>query len=152
MDRQTEGPTDKQTVGQIDGRMDRQTLFITYHTEDKSKHDFLGGGVVLGHVRTQENIEDQGQNWETLEIGIRVPREQHRMAKRHGAVFTALHFLCKLRVSPINRVTRRLEEEIYQIFQRIAQKVTKSKKAKISTIKLNFKAQNISTIKPLLKP
>ncbi len=39
----------------------------------------------------------------------------------------------------------------YQIFQRIAQKVAKSKKAKISTIKLTLKTQNIY-IKPLLKP
>ncbi len=39
----------------------------------------------------------------------------------------------------------------YQIFQRIAQKVAKSKKAKISTTKLNFKTQNIY-IKLLLKP
>jgi Golgi nucleoside diphosphatase len=37
-----------------------------------------------------------------------------------------------------------------QIFQRIAQKVAKSKKAQISTTKLNLKAQNIY-IKPLLK-
>jgi hypothetical protein len=37
-----------------------------------------------------------------------------------------------------------------QIFQRIAQKVAKSKKAKISTTKLNLKTQNIY-IKPLLK-
>jgi hypothetical protein len=35
--------------------------------------------------------------------------------------------------------------------KKIAQKVTKSKKAKIYTTKLNFKAQNIYN-KPLLKP
>jgi hypothetical protein len=46
--------------------------------------------------------------------------------------------------------TRRLEK-ICQIFQRMAFKVAKSKKAKISTTKLNFKARNIY-IKPLLKP
>jgi hypothetical protein len=40
---------------------------------------------------------------------------------------------------------------ICPIFQKIAQKVSKSKKAKISTTKLNLKAQNIY-IKPLLKP
>jgi hypothetical protein len=38
-----------------------------------------------------------------------------------------------------------------QIFQKIAQKVAKSKKAKISTTKLNLKDQNIYN-KPLLKP
>ncbi len=37
------------------------------------------------------------------------------------------------------------------IFQKIAEKVAKSKKAKISTTKLNLKTQNIY-IKPLLKP
>ncbi len=37
-----------------------------------------------------------------------------------------------------------------QIFQRIDQKVTKSRKVKISTAKLNLKVQNIY-IKPLLK-
>ncbi len=41
-------------------------------------------------------------------------------------------------------------KKICQIFQRIAQKVAKSKKAKISTTKLNLKTQNIY-IKPLLK-
>ncbi len=46
------------------------------------------------------------------------------------------------------RVTRRLGKNC-QIFQRIDQKVAKSKKAKISTTKLNLKAQYI---KPLLKP
>jgi len=49
----------------------------------------------------------------------------------------------------LSRVTRRLEK--FQIFQRIAQKVAKSKKAKISTTKLNLKAQ-IIYIKLLLKP
>jgi hypothetical protein len=48
------------------------------------------------------------------------------------------------------RVTKRLEKNC-QIFQRKAQKFAKSKKAKISATKLNFKAQNIY-IKPLLKP
>jgi hypothetical protein len=47
-------------------------------------------------------------------------------------------------------VTRRLEK--YSIlFQKIAQKVAKSKKAKISTTKLNLKARNIYN-EPLLKP
>jgi hypothetical protein len=41
---------------------------------------------------------------------------------------------------PRSRVTRRLEKNS-QIFQKIAQKVDKSKKAKISTTKLNLKAQ-----------
>ncbi len=45
-----------------------------------------------------------------------------------------------------DRVTRRLEKKC-QVFQRIAQKVVKSKKAKISTAKLNLKTQNIY-IKP----
>ncbi len=44
-----------------------------------------------------------------------------------------------------------IRKENCQIFQRIAQKVAKSKKAKISTTKLNLKIQNIY-IKPLLKP
>ncbi len=47
-------------------------------------------------------------------------------------------------------VTRWLEKN-GQIFQRVAQKVAKSKKAKISTTKLNFKTQNIY-IKPFSKP
>jgi hypothetical protein len=37
------------------------------------------------------------------------------------------------------------------IFQRIAQKIAKSKKTKISTTKLNLKTQN-NYVKPLLKP
>ncbi len=41
--------------------------------------------------------------------------------------------------------------ENHQIFQRIAQKVAKSKKAKISTIQVYLKTQNIY-IKPLLEP
>ncbi len=44
-----------------------------------------------------------------------------------------------------------IRKKIHQIFQRIAQKVTKSKKAKISTTKLNLKTQKIY-IKPPLKP
>jgi len=48
------------------------------------------------------------------------------------------------------RVTRRLEKNLPN-FQKIAQKVAKSKKAKISTTKHNLKAQNICN-KPLLKP
>ncbi len=49
-----------------------------------------------------------------------------------------------------NRVTITLEKNC-QNFQKIAQKVAKSKKAKISTTKLNLKAQNHYN-KPLLKP
>jgi hypothetical protein len=49
-----------------------------------------------------------------------------------------------------SRVTRR-SEKTCQTFQRIAQKVAKSKKPKIYTTKLNLKVQNIN-IKPLLKP
>jgi len=48
------------------------------------------------------------------------------------------------------RVTRKLEKNC-QIFVEIAQKVAMSKKAKISTTKLNSKARNIYN-KPLLKP
>jgi hypothetical protein len=47
-------------------------------------------------------------------------------------------------------VARRFEKN-HPIFQKVAQKVSKSKKAKISTTKLNLKAKNIY-IKPLLKP
>jgi hypothetical protein len=46
----------------------------------------------------------------------------------------------------VARATRRLKK-ICQIFQRKAQKVARSKKAKISTTKLNLKAQN-TCIKP----
>jgi hypothetical protein len=42
----------------------------------------------------------------------------------------------------MNRVTRQLEKN-NQIFQRIAQKVAKLKKGKISATKLNLKTQNI---------
>jgi hypothetical protein len=48
------------------------------------------------------------------------------------------------------RVTRTLVKNC-QIFQKIAQKVAKSKNAKISITKHNLKAQNIYN-KPLLKP
>jgi hypothetical protein len=47
-------------------------------------------------------------------------------------------------------VTRRFEKNC-PIFQKVAPKVSKAKEAKISTIKLNLKAQNIY-IKPLFKP
>ena len=60
------------------------------------------------------------------------------------------HFEELLSVNLVFRVTRWLEK-IGQIFQRIAQKVAKSKKVKISTTKLNLKVQNIY-INPLLKP
>ncbi len=53
-------------------------------------------------------------------------------------------------LSAVIRVTRRFEKKL-PFFQKIAQKVAKSKKAKISTTKLNLKAQNIYN-KPLLKP
>ena len=46
---------------------------------------------------------------------------------------------------------QKIRKNIRQIFQRIAQKVAKSKKGKISTTKPNLKTQNIY-IKPLLKP
>jgi hypothetical protein len=50
----------------------------------------------------------------------------------------------------MNRVTRKLEKNLPK-FKKIAQKVAKSKKVKISTTKLNLKAQNIYN-KLLLKP
>jgi hypothetical protein len=43
-----------------------------------------------------------------------------------------------------------IRKKIHQIFQRIAQKVAKSKKDQTSTTKLNLKTQNIY-IKPSLK-
>jgi hypothetical protein len=46
---------------------------------------------------------------------------------------------------------QKIRKKICQILQSIAQKVAKSKKAKISTTMLNLKAQNIY-INPLLKP
>ncbi len=57
---------------------------------------------------------------------------------------------CREMGSGFCTVTRRLEKN-RQIFQRIAQKVTKSKKAKIFTTKFNLKVQNIY-IKPIFKP
>jgi hypothetical protein len=54
-------------------------------------------------------------------------------------------------MTEVFRVTRRFEK-IHPIFQKVAQKVSKAaKKAKISTTKMNLKAQ-IICIKPLLKP
>jgi hypothetical protein len=52
--------------------------------------------------------------------------------------------------SNLDWVTRPLEKKSPN-FQRIAPKVAKSKKAKISTTKLNLKVQNIY-MEPLLKP
>ena len=49
-----------------------------------------------------------------------------------------------------SRVTRRFEKNC-PIFQKVAKTVSKPKNAKISTTKLNLKAQNINN-KPLLKP
>jgi 4-hydroxy-3-methylbut-2-enyl diphosphate reductase IspH len=46
---------------------------------------------------------------------------------------------------------QKIRKKKCQIFQRIAPKVTKPKQAKISTTKLNWKAQNLY-IKLLLKP
>ncbi len=51
-----------------------------------------------------------------------------------------------------NQGDQKIRKKIGQIFQKIAPKVAKSKKAKISTTKLNLKVQNIYIIKPLLKP
>jgi hypothetical protein len=45
--------------------------------------------------------------------------------------------------SPLITVTRRFEKKNCPIFQKAAQTVSKPKKAKISTAKLNLKAQNI---------
>ncbi len=53
-------------------------------------------------------------------------------------------------IEPISQGDHKIRKNP-QIFQKIAQKVAKSKKAKISTTKLNLKAQIIYN-KPLLKP
>jgi hypothetical protein len=56
-----------------------------------------------------------------------------------------------MKTKSVDQSDQMIRKKFSQIFQRIAQKVAKSKKAKISTTKLILKAQNIY-IKPLLKP
>jgi hypothetical protein len=69
-----------------------------------------------------------------------------------SAILMELNIRLTVLVVETARLERRgVNDKNHQIFQRIAQKVAKSKKAKISKTKLNLKVQNIH-IKPLLKP